>query len=266
MRPPPRLGVRVRDLGHAVDVLCSRLVTSATVARNCGSVGLEALALDEHGLVDRAWGRRRRRSSTARPDSPTPDCCCVSVLVPTLPPIMKATITNGQPPEDGRLAMTGAPATDRCCEVALARHGDSCVRGGTALRPDSRRSPSRTSGPLPEPDPEPLNRAADRAYARPCLWTSASSALVGRDHELEHIEASLDALARGHARRAWRSRASRGSARRGCSASCAPAPSSRGHLVLAGSAAEFERDMPFSVWVDALDAYVASQDLSATRR
>ena len=36
----------------------------------------------------------------------------------------------------------------------------------------------------------------------------------------------------------------------------------RGHLVLAGSAAEFEREMPFSVWVDALDAYVASQDLT----
>ena len=35
----------------------------------------------------------------------------------------------------------------------------------------------------------------------------------------------------------------------------------RGYLVLAGSAAEFERDLPFGVWVDALDAYVASQDL-----
>ena len=37
----------------------------------------------------------------------------------------------------------------------------------------------------------------------------------------------------------------------------------RGHLVLAGSAAEFERDLPFGVWVDALDAYVASQELDA---
>ena len=35
----------------------------------------------------------------------------------------------------------------------------------------------------------------------------------------------------------------------------------RGYLVLAGSAAEFERDLPFGVWVDALDADVASQDL-----
>ena len=30
----------------------------------------------------------------------------------------------------------------------------------------------------------------------------------------------------------------------------------RGHLVLAGSAAELERDLPFSVFVDALDEYV----------
>ena len=34
-----------------------------------------------------------------------------------------------------------------------------------------------------------------------------------------------------------------------------------GCLVLAGSATEFECDLPFSVWVDALDAYVASQEL-----
>src|SRR5499425_2706782 len=31
----------------------------------------------------------------------------------------------------------------------------------------------------------------------------------------------------------------------------------RGHLVLSGAAAEFERDLPFSVFVDALDEYVA---------
>ena len=38
----------------------------------------------------------------------------------------------------------------------------------------------------------------------------------------------------------------------------------RGYVVLAGSAAEFERDLPFGVWVDALDAYVASQELDAS--
>ena len=35
----------------------------------------------------------------------------------------------------------------------------------------------------------------------------------------------------------------------------------RGFLVLVGSATEFEHDLPFSVWIDALDAYVASQEL-----
>ena len=37
----------------------------------------------------------------------------------------------------------------------------------------------------------------------------------------------------------------------------------RRHIVLSGVASEFERDIPFSVFVDALDAYVASQDLRA---
>ena len=32
----------------------------------------------------------------------------------------------------------------------------------------------------------------------------------------------------------------------------------RGHLVLTGSAEEFERDVPFAVWADALDAYVTA--------
>ena len=35
-----------------------------------------------------------------------------------------------------------------------------------------------------------------------------------------------------------------------------------GHLVLAGAGAEFERGLPYGVWVDALDDYVASQDLA----
>ena len=39
-----------------------------------------------------------------------------------------------------------------------------------------------------------------------------------------------------------------------------------GHLVLAGTGAEFERDLPYGVWVDALDDYVASQELALARR
>ena len=33
-----------------------------------------------------------------------------------------------------------------------------------------------------------------------------------------------------------------------------------GHLVLSGTAAEFERDVPFGVWVEAMDAHIASRD------
>ena len=36
-----------------------------------------------------------------------------------------------------------------------------------------------------------------------------------------------------------------------------------GHVVLSGAAAELERDLPFSAWVDALDAYVASHALDS---
>ncbi|HEX6388062.1 MAG TPA: AAA family ATPase, partial [Solirubrobacteraceae bacterium] len=36
----------------------------------------------------------------------------------------------------------------------------------------------------------------------------------------------------------------------------------RGRLVLTGSAAEFERSVPFSVWADTLDAYVAARELA----
>jgi predicted ATPase len=92
--------------------------------------------------------------------------------------------------------------------------------------------------------------------------TSASTAspLVGRRAELEQLDAGLDALGAGTAacialdgepgigksRLLWelRSRAD-----------------ARGHLVLSGSAAEFERDLPYGVWVEALDAYVASHQL-----
>jgi DNA-binding NarL/FixJ family response regulator/tetratricopeptide (TPR) repeat protein len=89
---------------------------------------------------------------------------------------------------------------------------------------------------------------------------SAISATVGRDRELGHLEAALDALDQGgpacvtlegepgigktRLLRELRARAE-----------------GRGHVVLAGVAAEFERELPFSVWVDALDAYVVSQDL-----
>jgi DNA-binding NarL/FixJ family response regulator len=86
------------------------------------------------------------------------------------------------------------------------------------------------------------------------------AATVGREPELARLDAALDALAartsacltvagepgigKTHLLGALRSRAE-----------------GHGFLALTGSATEFERELPFGVWVDALDAYVASQEL-----
>ena len=72
---------------------------------------------------------------------------------------------------------------------------------------------------------------------------------------------------RGHAAHA--SRASRGSARRACSPSSPRAPTRAAISCSPGRAAELERDLPFWVFVDALDEYVAGLDprrLDAPRR
>jgi DNA-binding NarL/FixJ family response regulator len=85
--------------------------------------------------------------------------------------------------------------------------------------------------------------------------------LVGRDRELDQLEGSLDALERDSAGcLTFEGEAGIGKTR--LLRELAARAEQRGHLVLAGSAAEFEREVPFSVWVDALNAYVASQDLS----
>jgi DNA-binding NarL/FixJ family response regulator len=90
---------------------------------------------------------------------------------------------------------------------------------------------------------------------------SSARPTVGREAELEQLEAALDALAReGSVCVAVEGEPGIGKTRLlGELRRCAE---DRGCLVLAGSATEFERDLPFSVWVDALDAYVASQELS----
>jgi len=83
---------------------------------------------------------------------------------------------------------------------------------------------------------------------------------VGRDRELQQLDAALEALdddapgclaiegepgiGKSRLLRELRDRAE-----------------ARGHLLLSGGAAEFERSMPFSVWADALGAYVAAQGL-----
>ncbi|HYI99994.1 MAG TPA: AAA family ATPase [Thermoleophilaceae bacterium] len=82
---------------------------------------------------------------------------------------------------------------------------------------------------------------------------------VGRQAELERLEGALDALDEG-ALTCLAVEGEPGIGKTRLLAELRERSEGRGQLVLGGSAAEFERDMPFGVWVDALDAYVASRD------
>ena len=83
---------------------------------------------------------------------------------------------------------------------------------------------------------------------------------VGRESELELLDAALDALAEsGLVCVALEGEPGIGKTR--LLGELRDRAEARGCLVLAGSATEFERDLPFSVWVDALDEYVAAQEL-----
>ena len=83
---------------------------------------------------------------------------------------------------------------------------------------------------------------------------------VGRESELELLDAALDALAEsGLVCVALEGEPGIGKTR--LLGELRGRAEARRCLVLAGSATEFERDLPFSVWVDALDAHVASQEL-----
>jgi DNA-binding CsgD family transcriptional regulator len=85
--------------------------------------------------------------------------------------------------------------------------------------------------------------------------------IVGRDTELGRLEQALDALDGGSAP-CLTVEGEPGIGKTRLLAELRARADARGHLVLSGAAAEFERDLPFSVFVDALDAYVASQELS----
>src|SRR3954470_18664966 len=79
--------------------------------------------------------------------------------------------------------------------------------------------------------------------------------------ELEFLDASLDALDQGGAR-CLTVEGEPGIGKTRLLQELRTRAEGRGHIVLEGTGAQFERDVPFSVWVDALDAYVASQDFT----
>ncbi len=89
---------------------------------------------------------------------------------------------------------------------------------------------------------------------------SSARPTVGRDPELRRLDAALEALD-GGAPACIAVEGEPGIGKTRLLRELRDRAEARGHLVLAGSAAEFERSMPFSVWADALDAYVAAQQL-----
>jgi DNA-binding NarL/FixJ family response regulator/tetratricopeptide (TPR) repeat protein len=85
---------------------------------------------------------------------------------------------------------------------------------------------------------------------------SSAEHLVGRAVELDSLERILDALDRGHPG-AIELAGEPGIGKTRLLRELVTRAEARGYLVLSGAAAELERDMPFSVFVDALDRYLA---------
>ncbi len=83
--------------------------------------------------------------------------------------------------------------------------------------------------------------------------------LVGRSAELQRLEVVLDELASGRAS-AVEIVGAAGIGKTRLLAELAARADARGHIVLAGSGAELERDLAFGVFVDALDEYLESVD------
>jgi ATP/maltotriose-dependent transcriptional regulator MalT len=83
--------------------------------------------------------------------------------------------------------------------------------------------------------------------------------LVGRADELDVVEQVLDELYRGNPR-AIEVTGEPGIGKTRLLRELAARAEGRGHLVLGGSASELEQDLPFSVFVDALDEYLRGLD------
>src|SRR5690348_10615374 len=83
--------------------------------------------------------------------------------------------------------------------------------------------------------------------------------LVGRAAELAAIDAALTAVARGRAAALVLS-GDPGIGKSRLLAELGGRADARSWLVLNGSASELEQDLPFSIFVDALDDYVAGLD------
>src|SRR3954464_7406197 len=117
-----------------------------------------------------------------------------------------------------------------------------------------------TSGALPDPYPE-LLESGKGTYARKALSMRPVEP-VGRASEFAALSEALDALGHG-APGCLAAEGNAGIGKTFLLYELRRLAEQRGHLVLRGSVSEFERDLPFGVFLDALDDYVASQMLDA---
>ena len=90
--------------------------------------------------------------------------------------------------------------------------------------------------------------------------------LVGRADELGTLDHVLNELDRGFSGSAIELVGEPGIGKTRLLKELARLAETRGYLVLAGSASELERDLPFSVYVDALDEYIHGLDPDGPRR
>lgn len=94
---------------------------------------------------------------------------------------------------------------------------------------------------------------------------NSSAAIVGRNRELAVIDEALRSLAAG-ATECLVVSGEPGIGKTHLLGVVRRRGEELGYVVLAGSATEFEVDLPFSVWIDALAAYVAAQELGLEHR
>ena len=149
-------------------------------------------------------------------------------------------------------ARGGAPRSSTARPTPRSR-----PRCSSARRP-SRRTSATCSARSASPHASSSRARSSRPTAPRARWpivAQLAEHLVGRAEEVGSIAELLDELDRGIARPLSRSSASRASARPGCSPSWRPRADARGQLVLSGSASELEQDLPFWVFVDALEEY-----------
>jgi ATP/maltotriose-dependent transcriptional regulator MalT len=96
-------------------------------------------------------------------------------------------------------------------------------------------------------------------HGLPARPAHRQEALVGRAHELDTLDQVLDELNRGPPG-AVELVGEAGIGKTRLLSELANRAEARGHIVLSGSASELERELPFSVFVHALDEYVESLD------